>query len=116
MTRMQIIMSDGDKAETVFDEVIEGWMAPPKPDMIPQAIRAQLNPNAKPAPFLKAMMVAMLAKGIESMLSDPRLQPLERHVVTRPTGWTISVDIPPPSLPAGQADVQAGPADAQREP
>ncbi|MCV7100068.1 hypothetical protein [Mycobacterium palustre] len=93
MTHMQIIIG----GETVFDEVIEGWMAPPKPDQIPAAIRAQLNPNAKPAPFLKAMMLAMIANALANgALRDPRLQPLDVDLKTRPTGWTISVDMPPP--------------------
>lgn len=92
MTHMQIILG----GETVFDEVIEGWMAPPKPDQIPAAIRSQLNPNAKPPPFLKAMMLAMIAKAItDGALRDPRMQPLDVDLITRPTGWTISVDMPP---------------------
>lgn len=93
MSRMQIILG----GETVFDHVIEGWMAPPKPEQIPAAIKAQLDPNAKLAPFLKVTMLAMLGKAIaEQALGDPRLQPLNVSLATRPSGWTITVDIPEP--------------------
>lgn len=97
MSRMTIIITEGDTAETVFDEIIEGWMAPPKPDQIPAAIRNQLDPNAKPPPWLKAFLIAAIGNAIHNgALKDPRLQPLTTQLTKRPTGWTISVDMPAP--------------------
>lgn len=85
------------EGETVFDGDVGEWALPPKPDRIPAALRAQLNPNARPAPWMKFMMIAMLGKALtDNVLRDPRLQPLEVDLQTRPSGWTISVDIPDP--------------------
>lgn len=93
MSHLQIIV----EGETVFDDEVGEWALPPKPDRIPAALRAQLNPNARPAPWMKFMMVAMLGKALaDNVLRDPRLQPLEVGIDTRPSGWTLSVDIPAP--------------------
>ena len=93
MSRLQIIV----EGETVFDGEVGEWALPPKPDHIPAALRAQLNPNARPAPWMKFMMIAMLGKALtDNVLRDPRLQPLDVELSTRPSGWTIGVDIPEP--------------------
>jgi hypothetical protein len=103
MPHMQLIL-DG---ENVYDEHIDNWAAPPRPDMIPAAVRAQTNPNVKPAPFLKAIMLAMIGKAIEASLRDPRLAPLTVNLTKRPTGFTITVDMPPPANPQADADYGA---------
>lgn len=103
MAHLQIIVG----GETVYDHDAENWQLPPKPDMIGPAVRAQINPNVKPAPFMKALMVAMLAKAIKKALEDPRLHPLDIDLQTRATGWTMSVDIPAPTGVNG-VDVMGG--------
>lgn len=70
---------------------------PPRPNFITDQERAGLDPNLKLAPQQKALVLAMLAKGLQEQLSrDPRIQPLAVTLDTRPTGWTLSVDIPKP--------------------
>jgi len=94
MSHLQIIIN----GETVFDEERVGdWQLPPRPDQIPASIRAQLDPQARPAPWMKAMIVAMLGKALrDHALRDPRLVPLDVELTTRATGWTLAVDIPEP--------------------
>lgn len=87
---------------TVFDENVAGWQLPPQPDLIGPAVRAQAQPNVKPPPFLKALMLAMVGKAVDQALHDPRLAPLDVTLATRSTGWTITVDIPVPTA----SDVQ----------
>jgi len=94
MSHLQIIV-DG---ESMFDGEVGEWALPPRPDRIPAALRSQLNPNAKPAPWMKFMLLAMLGKALaDNVLRDPRLQPLDVELTTRPSGWTIGVDIPEPT-------------------
>lgn len=91
MPHMQLIV-DG---ETVYDQTIEGWMAPPAPDLIGVAVDQRANPNIKPPPWLKAIIVTAMGDAIvERLLKDPRFQPLNTQIVKRPTGWTIHMDLP----------------------
>lgn len=102
MARLRIILGE----ECVFDHQVEEWQLPPRPDQIPATIRAQLDPNARPAPWMKAMMIAMLGKTlVDGALRDPRLQPLDVKLETRGTGWTISVDL---VAPVDTGDVELG--------
>lgn len=102
MSRMQIILA----GEVVYDDVIEDWQAPPKPELIGPAVKATLDPNYKPPAFLKAMMLAMIGKAIDNALHDPRLQPLDVELITRPTGWTVAVDMQaPPDADTGRVDI-----------
>ncbi len=94
MSHLQIIIN----GETVYDqEGVGDWQLPPKPEQISD--KAQMDPNVKPAPWMKSLMIAMLGAAISNQaLKDPRLQPLDVDLQTRATGWTISVDVPEPNI------------------
>ncbi len=96
MSHLQIIIN----GETVYDqEGVGDWQLPPKPEQISDSIKAQMDPNVKPAPWMKSLMIAMLGAAISNQaLKDPRLQPLDVDLQTRATGWTISVDVPEPNI------------------
>jgi hypothetical protein len=91
--------------EVVYDhENVADWQLPPKPDQIGESIKAQMNPDVKPAPWMKSLMIAMLGAAISNQaLKDPRLQPLDVSLETRATGWTISVDVPEPNIWGNEA-------------
>ncbi len=104
VTNLQFLV-DG---KVVFDHDVEQWMLPPQPELIEPAVRAQMNPNAVPPPWLKAFMVASIGNALATqILPRPQLQPLDIDLQTRPTGWTISVDIP---APAERTDIEVMPA------
>lgn len=101
MARLQIIV-DGD---TKFDEDVENWQLPTRPESIRGAIPNQADGfTTKPAPWMKALMVVQLATLLERTMRDhPLLQPLDIDLQTRGTGYTLSVDIPAPSQAAIEA-------------
>lgn len=93
MARMTVALN----GEVVFDDEVAQWQMPPAPDQIPAAARAGLDPNHKPAPFMKLMMLAMIGKACERALRDPRLAPLDVDLQTNgSTGWTLTVVMPGP--------------------
>lgn len=93
MSHLQVIVN----GESVFDDDVGDWQMPPRPDQVPAALRAQLDPHARPAPWMKAIILTMIGKALtDNALRDPRLQPLDVQLTTRPTGWTISVDMVEP--------------------
>jgi hypothetical protein len=100
MPHIQFIL-DG---ETVYDEHVKEWLAPPKPDMIPADVRRQANPNAKPPPYMKALMLAMIGKAVAANLRDPRLAPLDVDLKPHATGFTLAVNIPAPDATDGEPE------------
>jgi hypothetical protein len=84
----------------IYDELLEEFQLPPMPDLIPAAVRASLNPNAKPTPFMKAWWIAMVGHNAAIVLSDPRLQPINVQLTKRSTGFTLSADMPPSEISA----------------
>lgn len=90
--RMTILLG----GETVYDHDIEGWLTPPPQEQLPQSIQAQLDPTVKPAPWYKALLVAMIGRAAAQGLQDQRLQPLEVDLQLRATGWTLVVELPAP--------------------
>jgi hypothetical protein len=92
MARLTIAI-DG---ETKFDEDVEEWMLPQRPDAIRNAIPRQADGWVqKPAPWMKALMIVAFGKAMEQQLSQsPVLQPLITSIETRATGYTLHVDMP----------------------
>jgi hypothetical protein len=108
MSRLQFVV-DG---KAVFDHEVEHWMLPPEPQLIEPSMRAQMNPNAVPPPWLKAFMIASIGNALANqVLTRPQLQPLEIGLTTRPTGWTLSVDLP---APAEHTDIEVMTVDGDR--
>lgn len=83
---------------------------PPRPNFLTDAERASLDPNKPLNPLQKAAFLAVLAKGLRDQLQDPRLQPIAVDLELRPTGWTLTVDVPPP----GRDDLTLPSADGDR--
>jgi len=78
-----------------FDDIIAG--AQRLKAQIPDSARQHANPDWVPGPELKAQALAMLCHAILNALNSPQLQPLIVKSSLRPTGWTIEVDLMPPS-------------------
>lgn len=74
-------------------------MLPPKPNMLTDEVRQKLNPTAPIPREHVAMLLAMLANTLKQQLgNDKRLGKLDVHIDTRPTGFTLTVDMPTPQI------------------
>jgi hypothetical protein len=90
VSRVQLIV-DG---LPLFDDDIPEFQTP-RPDMIGADLRAGLDPSAPIAPWQKALLLAILGKGLLEQLSrNPKLQPIDVSIDVRPSGWTLAVDVP----------------------
>jgi hypothetical protein len=68
------------------------------PSFLSDDDRARLDPKRPLTPQQKRMGLTMLVAQLQRELSAPNcpLGPLQVRVDTRPDGWSLHVDVPPP--------------------
>ncbi|RFZ15029.1 hypothetical protein VIMS_02459 [Mycobacterium marinum] len=78
------------EGRVLLDDDIEGWQAPPE---LPPPPDADHGPLPTLPPAVKPLLLLALGKAMHRALDEgPLLQPLTTELITRPTGFTISVD------------------------
>lgn len=83
--------------ETKYDGEVQDWVLPSQPDLYPAALRAQADPNAKPSPLAKLLMLTALTELMRRTLESPMLQPLDVELRPRGMGcFTLTVNMPNP--------------------
>jgi hypothetical protein len=89
----------------LFDGEVEQWQLPQPPDLLgPLRDRVEVR-NAKPSPFVKTMRIATFGMIFKKAMEDPRFAPLDVGFQTRPTGWTLTIDMPAPLSSADDMEV-----------
>jgi hypothetical protein len=67
---------------TLLNDNLDQWQQRP-----PQQLQELIKPGHKPQPWIQAALITLADAAMNS-------QPIEIHITTKPTGWTINVQHP----------------------
>lgn len=92
MAHMQVIV-DG---KTTFEGDVDDVVLPSRPEMYPDALRAQ--PGVQPSPLARIAMLTALVELLRRTLESPMLQPIEVDLQTHGMGkFTLAVEMDLPT-------------------